>query len=266
MTPTLGARETGRNVRAFVKANNSMIWGIAKPLIPWLLSFDVLIYYAREFQFQTGQLIISLFSSFFLVIFSISWYRFTINGPNKLVIANPFKPKKSELKVFGLMILILALSFIAGLIAGLILGGLSAFLFDKSVGIGVGIVVAVLFPIYVAYRVWFLLPSIAVNNPLPFKEVLRFTKNTFWKLMGADFFAGWRIFLILFACMMIMAGSSLLLQNNGTLSLVPFVVHLVIVSPIQLYCSVVLNAIGASVLSNYYMWALQNRPQTQAAE
>ncbi|MCE7886746.1 MAG: hypothetical protein DYH13_04485 [Alphaproteobacteria bacterium PRO2] len=111
-TPTLPIGETAKNARAFVRDNQDMFWTILKPLLPFIIGFELLNIFIDHWIFPDGSKrlnIGSMMSSYFLGALMISWHRVVIHGPDRYVPMNPFKPKKNELAFifvpFGLVVL-----------------------------------------------------------------------------------------------------------------------------------------------------------------
>jgi hypothetical protein len=68
-TPTLPIRETAKNARAFVRENQDVFWTILKPLLPFIITFELLNIFIDHWIFPDGSKklnIGSLISSYFI--------------------------------------------------------------------------------------------------------------------------------------------------------------------------------------------------------
>ena len=254
-TPVLPPRETAKNARAFVKENMDIFWVILKPLLPFIVGFELLNVFIDHYLFADGtkQLGIgSLIGSYFLGAFMISWHRVVIHGPDRYVPMNPFKPKKNEL---AFIFLPMGLVFLYALITGLLFA-LSA-RFGGAAPAIIILAVFLVFGMFAFFKISFYLPAKAVDVNITLRQSWNVTTGYVWKLLAAGFLSSWRIFVVVILIGAASGGVSGVFFNIETINfrLMMFIFML----PIVAYASPLVTAIGVTVLSNYFQWA-SNKP------
>jgi hypothetical protein len=259
-TPTRGAFDAAKNIRNFVQDNKQVFWDILNPLLPFIIGltlFDFIINLLffpmteEKEAFNLGQLV----ANYFYAALIISWHRVVIHGPDKYVAVNPLKPKKSELAFMGMAILVGISSVLFAIIfalAGMLGGPLGAVL-----GVCVGFGVAA----YGAYKVCFYFPAKAAGADITLKQSFDLTKGYFWKLMGAGFLASIKMILIVIGYLIVMGLlAGVLFSTLFTGGSLGHIFVFVMALPIYVYFQPILTIIGVTALSNYYLYAIQNRP------
>jgi hypothetical protein len=255
-TPTLGARETGKNTREFVKDNNQTLWTIAKPLIPWIVGFYLLDTIITIFFFpesKNGFQLFSIFAGFLFTVLVITWHRVVIHGPDNYTPMNMFKPKRHEWAFIGMGILLGILFFIATLLSGI----------TMSINIALGsilLIITVLGAMYLWFRFCFYFPAKAVDNSITLKQSFKMTNGYFWKVMGATFFGFWRIVLIMMTIIFASTFFIEFLTGDTDNAMLTHGFTLLTNIPLLIYFYPITYTLGVTIVSNYYQHALQNKP------
>jgi hypothetical protein len=252
--PTFGIKDTSKNIKQFIRENNSEVWKIFKPFIPFIVGlhlFDALI--GGIFPKSTGAFVLGgILASYFYTCLAISWHRVVIKGVDNYTPVNPFKPKKHELIFLGMGVVI-------GVFIFVVLGvtfGLAIAMESLVMGlIATGIVVAA---IYVSYRVVFYFPAKAIDANITLHESFDMTKGYLWKLISASFLASIKwLPPMIFYSFVVRVISLIYIEESG-LDAGFYIMTLVLSLPVLLYFQVFLTVIGVTAISNYYLYALQN--------
>lgn len=252
--PGYDAGETAAKVRGFVKEQHDEFIKILKPLIPYIAGFyllDAVISDAYFADSKNGFQLFSVLSSYFMTVLVISWHRVVIYGPENYTPMNPFSPKRNEILFIGVGVLIgLFFVFAAALpmILAKLLGEAALLLLFLTVGAG----------IYLMYRCSFYFPAKAVDSDMTLKQSFALTKGYLWKLICATFFASWRVILLVFAfgfvAGILIVGIAFALPIDKAGHTIGFIIAL----PITVYLQPLLTVLAVTVLSNYYMYAMQH--------
>lgn len=257
---TLGIRETGKNARVFMKNNQAILWSIFKPFTGYilaLLALDLAINMMFFTDSEDGFMLGAIVSSYFYAALMISWHRVIIEGPDKFIPVDPFKPKKHELVFMGMAVLLSLFGFLiigASFGLGVLLG---------KVGMIFGSIIGIVLFFYLIFRFSFYFPAKAVNTPLTLKEAFKLSKGYALKFYGSSWMMSWRVlalsFIYLafyFGVIMSIASSneSNMESSKGTFYIAEFFLTL----PLKLYFDVLLYTLGVTALSNYYLWATKN--------
>ncbi len=258
-TPTLGARDTSKNVKEFVKDNKEIFWKILKPLLPWIVGLHLVdavltaIFFAES---ERGFALGSLVASYFYTCLVITWHRVVIHGPDNYITMNPFKPKRHELVFIGMGIL---LTILGGLLVAL---SIAAFLIHAVLGV-LAVITALLGITYLGYKFCFYFPAKAVDNSIKLKDSFYLTQGYFWTFMGAVFLAPLKyiFFLLLYFIIAfpILGGIIMMTSGSSSISIIANLLGFAISIPIIAYLIPLLYVIGVTVLSNYYQHAIQNK-------
>lgn len=259
-TPTLGIKDTSRNIKEYVKTYNDELWRIFKPLIPFIAVlhlFDAVISDLFFPNSKNGFVLGGLVVSYFYTCLVISWHRVVIEGPNNYTPMNPFKPKRHELVFIGMGFLIGICSFL--LIGVPFIGGAVLKIYALSL---VGLLM-ILVVIYVAYRLCFYFPAKAVNADITLGKAFDLSKGYLLNIMGASFLASLKI--IGFMVLYILGAGVLVAVVMGVTgsSDFSFTAKFILGVPVNLYFQPILTVIGVTALSNFYLYAVQN-PQKRA--
>lgn len=263
--PTLGIKETSRNVQDFVREHKSVFWDIFKPLIPYiagLILLDVVITILIGVNPETGEYtqlnIGSLLANYFFTCLVISWHRVVIHGPDQYVRMNPLKPQKSELAFIGMGILI----FMAPMFFGFLFGFLGALVHP---GIMFLLIPLVILLILIILKVVFYFPSKATGNSITLRQSFTMTDGYVWKMFAANILAALKLFFILIG-FLIVAAVFLGIMAVVFAAVFPdfmhsigFVLGFSMMLPVVFYFQPLFAIIAVTVLSNYYQHALQNK-------
>lgn len=259
LSPTLGIKDTARNVGEFVRDNKQVLWNIVKPLAPWLVglyAIDIIVTHLYFSDSKNGFVLGSILSNYFYTALVISWHRVVIHGAENAIPMNPFKPQKHELVFLGMGLLLGITAVAVGIFAGI------SFIINPFLGFII-FTAAIIAITYYFYRLSFYFPAKAVNNSITLKQAYSLTPGYFWKLMlssliaSAKYILGLILLLILIVVTVFIA--SFIAQQNieGTIGIA--IIELLFSVPVLLYFNPLLVAIGVSALSNYYLYALQNK-------
>ncbi len=255
-TPSLYARETGKNAREFVRDNKDVLWRIAKPVVIGVLLLTLLDTLITIFFFSessTGFGLFGLLSGYFYAVLAITWHRVVIHGPDNYEPMNMFKPKRHEWAFIGMGLLLGVMGFVAGA-----LGGLTAII-SPVIGF-IAVFAAIFGATYLGFKFCFYFPAKAVDNSITLKQSFSMTAGYFWKMMGAWFFGLWRIgllMMVVFIAMSFIIG--MLIQQETNAFMVNGLIFLM-TAPILAYFYPIMYGISITILSNYYQHALQNKP------
>lgn len=264
-TPTLGTRDTAKNVRSFVMEHHAVFLDILNPLLPPIMALLMLDFVVTQLYFpdsKNGFTLGAMISGYFFTALVISWHRVVLDGPDRYEPVNPYKPKKHELAFLGMGILIGILIVLFCLSLGLI-GALLG-----PAGIAIAVLAAITGSIYIVYRLSFYFPAKAINQSITLKQSYALSKGYFWKLAGSSLLASLKTiglclvyvvasFVVLAVIAFFAAGPD---QGPGFIfNLLVFVLSL----PIDLYFSPLLGLFGVTALSNYYQWAINNPPASK---
>jgi hypothetical protein len=271
---TAGIGETAVNARDFVRENKDIFWGVFKPLIPYiaaLVLIDVVIAYTQFIQnpddpnignFQPGGII----ASYFFSCLVITWHRVVLDGPDRFVPMNPFKPEKRDWAFIGMGIGVFLIAFMIPFFVGIISGVIAGLTGMKFMLIL--IFPATIYAMYLTFKFLFYFPSKATGNDLTLKQSYRLTKGYIWKIIASNFLAAWRVVLVMMGYMFLAFASIAFLggvagfsgADGATMGNAAFMMGAAIMIPVTFYLQPLLTVLGVTVLSNYYQHAMQNRP------
>lgn len=274
--PTLGIKDTAKNVNNFVKDNMEVFWDVFKPLAPYVAVLTILDIVVTEFlmpidtdtgepyEFPLGELI----AGYFFTCLAITWHRVVIHGADRYEPMNPLNPKKSELAFVGMGILLFMMFFIGGMAIGLGSAMISPAL------------LLLLFPfIFVGVIIWtkcmFYFPAKATGKHISLGQSFQMTKGYTWKLIAASFMAYLKILLLAIVYLIgggiLLAGGFFAISSLGIESKLPSaLLQIIYTLPLTLFFQPLFAVIWVTVLSNYYQYVLQNEappePNPEAAE
>ncbi len=255
--PTLGAIETGRDVRSFLKGHKEAFWRILKPLLPWMIGCYLLDALLTIFLMPPGKesVIGSLLCAYFYVCLAISWHRIVIDGPDNAVPMNPWKPQRHEWAFIGVGIGLYLSIFVVALIVGVI----GALIHPLAIFIlGFALLIAAF---YVFCRLAIYFPAKAVNRSLTLKEAYALSHGLIWKMMGAPLVASWRLILGVAAYSFVLTFIVALILKVMGVDVMPVtpgaILHFLFVLPMVAYFEPMLYVLGVGCLSNYYLYAVQ---------
>lgn len=273
--PTYGIIETGRNVRAFTKAHRRELWAIILPLLPWFVVLPFVDVIGDAAFPQLGGMFIlgECALAYFYACLAISWHRVLLFGPAQARAMNPYKPEKSELAFFVLLLLLYsvipaALGFGVGFLAII-----------APVFVIVPIVAVIAF-MYAFYKVSFYFPAKAVGADMSFKESFVRTKGYLAGLIFVPLLSTWRLMLAYFAYLACL-GVGFMMQMRQTaafedantpedyekiFTLKEELFICVWFIPVACYFVPLFYAYGVAAISNYYQHSLQIGPPKKRVE
>ncbi len=258
-TPTLDTKETAQNIKAFVATNKSEFWKILKPLIPFILGLNlldtvitVLYMSGSDNDFTLGGII----ATYFISVLVISWHRIVIHGADNYTPMNPFKPKKHELVFIGVAVA-LPLAVMSAL--GVLIWSLTMIVPFPVVMVGCFILISL--AIYFYYRICFYFPAKAVDANITIKQAFDLSQGLLWDLIMAFLAASWKLLLVYFtyviAIISILPVIAASMDSTVIVSLIAFVMFI----PRIIYFQPLIIIIGITALSNYYLYAIQNKDE-----
>lgn len=278
ITPTYGAIETGRNVRAFIKGNMDTFQRVMKPLMPILVVLAVLMALPTDgsiIDATLAQILVGLATLAQVYVYAflaISWHRATIEGPEKLVLADPAAPQRNDWAFIGYMILngvlVIGIISVLGILSVMMTGAIGiTSVYSAGAGMGpvfiliaIAVLVAIFLAVYLAFRFSFVLPARAVGDNIGLGKAFGLSRGLFWKATNSYVVAAWRFFLLTILYSFVMGfgiGFMQAMSGEGEKAapLVTSAVTFAFSLPMDLYFSPVLTIFGVSMLSNYYMHA-----------
>ena len=183
-TPTLYSKDTGKNVREFVKEHKDEVWKIFKPFMPFIVSLyflDAMVneyyYQGSEDKFEWG----ALLAKYFILCLTISWHRVVIRGLGNYKPMNPFKLQKHELMFLSVAIMLPVSMF--AVFGGFIFLGTAM----KFAGLAFIGIIGLLAMAYIAFRFSFYFPGKAVDGDITLKKAFGMTKGVFLEgILGGD--------------------------------------------------------------------------------
>lgn len=258
--PSYPLLETGANVRNFVKTNKSEFWEIFKPLLPFIVGLqflDALITHTffseSEFNFFGG----GLLSVYFTMTLSLSWYRVVIHGVHNYTPMNPFKPQRHELPFIGLGLVI----GIGVFLSVVMFKNWDAYL--STLGLSDNVILiflstVFLLAIYFSYRFSFYFPSKATDSDITLNEAYQLNYSYLLLLFGVMFLVYWRIVvqMLIFSILWILFFGRIhwLFFSYEEY---PSILYFIMILPYIAYFGPLLTVLGATVFSNYYLYAVQ---------
>lgn len=258
LRPVLSSREAASQIRNFVKDQHAEFLYLLCPLIPYIAGAHLLDALITDVYFPDSQHGFSLFGSlvspYFLTVLIISWHRFVIHGSSHYVVMNPFSPKRHEIMfiIVGLMIVLVPMLclFLIG--------------FVVKAALGMSAVPFVVLPLAVAaiygmYRCCLIFPALAVDAEVTPKQAFMLSDGYLLKIFCASFLAVWRIIILTVAYMVAAVGLMSILSPVLSLESAGNTISFIFMLPVIAYFDPLMTVFGVTVLSNYYMHAIQNR-------
>lgn len=259
LRPIFSSRESALQVRNFVKDQHDVFLDLLRPMIPYIAGFHLLDALITDAFFQDSKHGFSLFGSlispYFLTVLIISWHRVVIHGRGNYTAMNPFSPKYHEMMfiVTGLMIVLIPMFslFLVGVLVKSIVGvsGLPIVLLPLAVA-----------AIYCMYRCCLIFPALAVGTDITLKQAFFLSNGYLLKVFCSTILSVWRIVLLTVVYMIAAVGLMSALSPVLSLSTAGNTIGFIFMLPVIAYLDPLMTVLGVTVLSNYYMHAVQNRP------
>ena len=256
--PYFYIEETSDNVRSFVKNNQENLWDIFFPLIPFIFGLHFIdaiitgLYFSKSiYGFSGGELI----ANYFVIVLIISWHRLIILGPDEFVPMTPFKPKKHELTFVGVALLIgacfLIISFLIIFVAAHF--GKGAFF--------LGIIAAISLFFYLTLRISFYFPAKAINKSITMEKAFYSSKGYAKKIALSSILASMRLLLLSLVALVVfhIIIDLVMPTSYRTGAVQKEISDFVKTLPMLLYFQPLFTVIGVTSISNYYLWAQQNK-------
>lgn len=300
-TPTLLSQDTSRNVRDFVKDHHDYLMQLIKYIAPYLLivtAVSTVVGYlgaqvfaqemAEKFQNITDSdpasfflslifgalfnfwgmlgLLFSFALAYLYACIGISWHRLVLLGAENYKPVNVLRPEKNDIQFFLLLITFNVVPIVV----------VAPALVNANVFTMFLLVFGTCAMFYYLYRVSFLFPAKAVNAKLSLKTSCALTKGYFWAFNMALLRAMIRIVAIIIIYAIIVEtlvgfvfpvnteemDFTALFQPKFSTHILPSITYL----PISIYFQPLLTVFGVTVLSNYYQYALQHKPESSDVE
>ena len=282
--PSVGIKETAQNINFFIAANKPVLWGIARPLFPYILSLYALdaiitgLFYRHdpEAAFFVGGII----TSYFYFAFVISWIRAVAIGQDSFTPMNPRQPKQSEMRYILFSLLLPIPMMMAVFLLTLVLMPMG------EVAVACGVLFSAFVFVYVFYRLGFFFIALALGEQMSFHQSWHLTQGYVPRMICTSLLASIKtilmMFVYLFSSGFILVGiffailaagapdgnldaliGPLLEQGRNPLELVDkAIVQLmtfVYYVPAWIYFQPLLLAIHATAMVNFYLYVVQNR-------
>ena len=263
-TPTLGIKDTAKNVNGFIKENMDVFWEIFKPLAPYIIVLSIIdviiIEYFMPVSQKTGMPhqipIAGIIAGYFYTCLAISWHRVVIHGADNYEPMKPFNPKKSELAFIGMGILLFIGVFMGGFIVALLGTIISPIMV-------IFIIPFILFATYLWMKFMFYFPAKATGRHISLEKSFVMTKGYIWKMFAGYFVTAFKVMLIMLAYVIasifvILALDFAITSFGGPQKLTKVILTSLYMIPLVLFFHPMFAIIWVSVLSNYYQYVMQN--------
>lgn len=263
--PSYPVIETGKNVRNFVKTNKSEFWKIFKPLFPFIVGLQLLdtlitgAFYPVE---GTGFFGGSILSAYLSLVLSLSWYRVVIHGVHNYIPMNPFKPQRHELPFISMGLVIgLGVFFLITIFDSILVTILDSR--DGNYVLSFNVIhalacAALVIIIYFSYRISFYFPSKATDSDITLSKAYQLNYGYLLRLLSVIFLVYWRVFvqilIFYFLWLILVETTTRLFPFCDEYPDLIFFIHLL---PYFAYFGPLLTVLGATVFSNYYLYAVQ---------
>jgi hypothetical protein len=282
--PTFVIKETAQNINFFIAANKPVLWGIARPLFPFILGLYALdavitglVYrHDPEATFFVGGIIVS----YFYFAFVISWIRVVAIGQDNFTPMNPRQPKQNEMRYILFSLLLPIPMMIAVFLVTLVLMPMGEFV------VACGVLFCVFMFFYVFYRLGFFFVALALGEQMTFHQSWHLTQGYVARMIFSTLLASIKTILMLFAYIfssgfilvgilfaILAAGAPdgnldaligpMIEQGRNPLELVDKAIvqmmTFVYYVPAWIYFQPLLLAINATAMVNFYLHVMQNR-------
>jgi len=233
---------------------------IFKPLFPFIVGLqliDALISDAffpeSDFGFFGG----GLLSVYFSIALSLSWYRIVIYGVHDYMPMNPLRPQQHELPFIGLGLVIGIGIFLSTSMFQIWNRYLFTLGFSDN-AMYILVPTAFALAIYLSYRFSFYFPSKAVDSDITLSEVYKLNYGYLLRLLGVMLLVYWRVVVLMlafgFLWILFFAGMNQLFPLKEEY---PSILYFIMILPYIAYFGPLLTVLGATVFSNYYLYAVQ---------
>jgi hypothetical protein len=225
------------------------------PIVPYIIALGLLQIYIAETSPQLS-LLVFLPMAYFNAIFIANLHRAYINN-NPAIRYNPFKPTRNDWAYIWIAFLLNILGIM--LIALFLVP--AAFLGKAAVGIALMAFLPV--GIFLFTRLSLVLPNRAIGGSMGLRDSYIVSKGLVWKMILAPLWAGWKIFLLGLAWVIVATAIfTIAVKMNGmdmkNLPLSAQIIQYIILIPYNIGVVYIMFTMGVSTLSHYYLWAKEN--------
>lgn len=267
LQPTLFIKPTLKNAKNFLQENQFYLFGVFKRYVPYMflmyiIELIVLLIYKVDF------LIGDVLSLYFYLAMIITWHRVVLLGGENTEEVNPFKPKSNDLTFIFMYLVILFISVIAALIVGATLmvifetTNLAATNIPilKFLPITVSLTISLLILVYTTFRLSFFLPSKAINHPHSLISAFKLSKKYTLRIITSITLFTLPVFIIgsaygLLTSLLVIPVLQTKWGDGTTLE----ITRLILQAPNLLFFTPIIGIMVATILSNYYLHALETQ-------
>ena len=252
--PTSGIKETGSNARAFMKSHMSEFFSAYLPFALILFACYILDaimndWYVRPIRqpFVLG----TILSSFVILLFSLSWFRFVMVGPEKFVSINPFKPRWRDLKT------VLILTGVIFIIVILLFIGFGVVARTAKIAVPFYAIAAFVILFVSTIKLNFYLGARAARHLVTMWQAWRLSNGYVWKMFAGNVIANWRVILASFVYSVVMVFILVFMQKLGLRGEVYGITKFFLINLVQSLLVMPL-VLGASiyVIANFYQHSI----------
>lgn len=269
--PTLGIRETLRNIIGYTSANAAIYWDFFKVYIPYLFILPAIGLaltvggglYETEHKLS-GMTLMQIPQAYIMFCLALNWYRLMILGTVGLKPVNPLAPSRQDMGYIGTVVGFMAVILITSLILAVISGALKA-----AIGTAAGVIffcVCFLALTFICLRLTFFFPAKAVSAGFTLRQAYILSKGYVLRCVVTQL-------ILLAPCyMLILLAAAILsllkyifvgLPPEGTIPTTgQFVADYFITVFSGCVMTPVILLLTMASITNYYLYAAQNGPRT----
>lgn len=272
--PTNSIKQTAKNAKLFVKEHSVLVWDLLTPIIPIIFAIYLLDIVLAELLFDKPKGVIlqkdvfgnyravkqtkpmgvglNILSMYFYFVFMVSWIRVCLKGTGQKIMS-PIKPKKSELKLLGTLLLV---GFAMG--AALIIGSYIVAQAGK-LAVLIYLCLGVLFIVYACVRLNFYFAALATGDKITLSEAYALGDGYVWKIFASGFLANLKFILLSFVYIFVasfcihFAGKNIISEHT-----VYYLKFCFIMMPCALYFYPIMYAHSTAVVAGYYKYVTSN--------
>lgn len=291
--PALKVEKASPNVRSFVRDGQSEFFTLIRRYAPALLLLFVIQILVLMFHLEilsslpvplffvgiVGNIVIPVLDGYIYAIIAINWHRLVINGRCFSEPVRMFLPRRNEISFVLALVFLTILPYILVFSFGLIVSILAPVLSSTGdLGSSFSVIVLVVYifvggigVLYFTYKLSFYFPAKAVNHSFSVVDSVRLTRGyffkmiftmiraSFWTIVALLVYLGFMSLLMYLLSYVVggMAVEASASDDFNALSLLPLFGALFQL-PFVLFFKPMFMIIGVTVVSNYYLYAIQN--------
>ena len=254
-TPVVEIKPAAKAALHYLRDNRDVFWRVLKPYLPYivgahliglaLLAAGIIVLPEGIKGNPVGEMV----GGYFVLCFTLTWYRVIILGPQRADGVNPFRLKRHEIRCLLFGIGIIFMFFIAGFPAGF----LAARSLVAAITLGV-ILLAV--TAWIALRLSFYPASTAVDAGITLRESFKLSRGRVLRMFAANALALTIMALIAFAAAVVLAIGAGIITYFLPAPVALFIQGVVML-PVPVILGPAVAAVAATVLSNYYLLAVR---------